>query len=85
MNLIKLRIKGLFPYEKRKLILESIRYVDLVIPEEVMGTKIDDIKNIILILWLWAVIGPAAINSVSARICRSYLSPAYKGNLDNEN
>lgn len=34
-----------FSYEKRKLILESIRYVDLVIPEETWEQKISDIKN----------------------------------------
>ena len=37
--------KAYFPYEKRKLILESIMYVDLVIPEESWEQKIDDIKK----------------------------------------
>ncbi|MGQ7247150.1 glycerol-3-phosphate cytidylyltransferase [Halomonas sp. V046] len=32
-----------FSYEKRKLLLEAIRFVDLVIPEENWGQKVDDI------------------------------------------
>lgn len=32
-------------YEERKLILESIKYVDEVIPEHNWGQKVDDIKN----------------------------------------
>ncbi|WP_058485676.1 glycerol-3-phosphate cytidylyltransferase [Defluviitalea phaphyphila] len=42
------KIKGkqcYFSYEERKKILESIRYVDLVIPENSWEQKIDDIKN----------------------------------------
>ena len=34
-----------FPYEERKLILEAIRYVDEVIPEENWSQKINDIKK----------------------------------------
>jgi glycerol-3-phosphate cytidylyltransferase len=34
-----------FPYEKRKLLLEAIRYVDLVIPEENWDQKRDDVVN----------------------------------------
>lgn len=34
-----------FSYEKRKTILEAIRYVDLVIPEDSWEQKIDDVKN----------------------------------------
>ncbi len=34
-----------FSYEQRKLLLESIRYVDLVIPEETWEQKIDDVKE----------------------------------------
>jgi len=34
-----------FPYEERKLIVESIRYVDKVIPEENWEQKLDDIKK----------------------------------------
>lgn len=33
-----------FSYEQRKLLLESLRYVDLVIPENDWEQKIDDIK-----------------------------------------
>jgi len=37
--------KSFFPYEKRKLLLEAIRYVDLVIPEENWNQKKLDIKE----------------------------------------
>lgn len=37
--------KCYFPYEERKKLLESIRYVDLVIPENSWEQKIDDIKE----------------------------------------
>lgn len=37
--------KCYFSYEKRKMLLESIRYVDLVIPEESWEQKISDIKE----------------------------------------
>lgn len=33
-----------FDYDKRKQLLEAIRYVDLVIPENSWGQKIEDIK-----------------------------------------
>jgi glycerol-3-phosphate cytidylyltransferase len=36
--------KCYFSYEKRKQLLESIRYVDLVIPENCWEQKIDDVK-----------------------------------------
>lgn len=36
--------KCYFPYEKRKQLLESIRYVDLVIPEECWEQKTEDVK-----------------------------------------
>ena len=36
--------KCYFSYEKRKRLLEAIRYVDLVIPEKSWEQKIDDIK-----------------------------------------
>src|SRR5690606_30489968 len=42
------RIKGkecYFSYEERKKLVEAIRYVDLVIPEENWEQKIDDIKK----------------------------------------
>ena len=37
--------KSYFSYEQRKQLVESIRYVDLVIPEENWEQKIDDIKT----------------------------------------
>lgn len=37
--------KCYFNYEKRKMLLESIRYVDLVIPERSWEQKISDIKQ----------------------------------------
>lgn len=37
--------KCYFPYEFRKLLLESIRYVDLVIPEESWEQKREDVKE----------------------------------------
>lgn len=37
--------KSFFNYEKRKMLLEAIRYVDLVIPEESWDQKINDIKE----------------------------------------
>ena len=36
--------KCYFSYEQRKLLLESIRYVDLVIPEENWEQKIEDVQ-----------------------------------------
>ncbi len=33
------------PYEERKLILESLRFVDEVIPEECWEQKVDDVKK----------------------------------------
>lgn len=37
--------KSYFSYEKRKQLLESIRYVDLVIPEDNWEQKVSDIKE----------------------------------------
>ena len=37
--------KCYFEFEKRKQLLESIRYVDLVIPEESWAQKVNDIKE----------------------------------------
>lgn len=34
-----------FPYEKRKILVEAIRYVDKVIPENKWEQKVDDIKK----------------------------------------
>lgn len=36
---------SIFPYEHRKVILEAIRYVDLVIPEASWGQKIIDVQK----------------------------------------
>ena len=40
-----MRKKCYFSYEQRKQLLESIRYVDLVIPEENWDQKISDVKE----------------------------------------
>ncbi len=37
--------KCYFPYEERKRLLEAIRYVDLVIPENAWAQKISDVKE----------------------------------------
>lgn len=37
--------KCYFSYEQRKLLLEAIRYVDLVIPEETWEQKLSDVKE----------------------------------------
>ena len=37
--------KCYFPYEQRKQLLESIRYVDLVIPEKNWEQKLEDVKE----------------------------------------
>ncbi len=37
--------KAFFPYEHRKEMLEAIRYVDEVIPENTWEQKIEDVKN----------------------------------------
>lgn len=37
--------KSFFSYEKRKMLLEAIRYVDLVIPEDNWEQKVNDIKE----------------------------------------
>ena len=39
------RKKCYFPYDQRKALLESIRYVDLVIPEDNWEQKIEDIHE----------------------------------------
>lgn len=43
-NLLKNK-KSFFAYEKRKLMVEAIRYVDLVIPESSWEQKKDDIRK----------------------------------------
>ena len=44
-NLKEKNKKSYFSYNKRKNLLESIRYVDLVIPEESWDQKVSDIKE----------------------------------------
>ena len=44
-NWIEKRKKCYFTYEKRKALLEAIRYVDLVIPEESWDQKISDMHE----------------------------------------
>ena len=44
-NLNEKRKKCYFPYEKRKMLLEAIRYVDLVVPENNWEQKRTDIKK----------------------------------------
>lgn len=43
-NLGSKQKKSYFPYEKRKRLLEAVRYVDLVIPEESWDQKLSDIE-----------------------------------------
>lgn len=43
-NLESKHKKSYFSYEKRKQLLEAIRYVDLVIPEESWNQKVSDVK-----------------------------------------
>lgn len=44
-NLVEKKKKCYFDYEKRKVLLESIRYVDLVIPEESWSQKESDMRE----------------------------------------
>lgn len=44
-NFIEKQKKCYFSYEQRKTLLESIRYVDLVIPEESWGQKANDMHE----------------------------------------
>ena len=55
--------KSFYSYEQRKKILEAIRYVDLVIPEDNWGQKSKILKSTRLIFLLWEVTGK--INSTS--------------------
>lgn len=43
-NILKSK-KSYFTYEQRKLLLEAIRYVDMVIPEETWEQKVSDAKK----------------------------------------
>lgn len=61
-------------YEKRKMIVESIRYVDEVIPEETWNQKIDDVKkhNIDVV-----VMGSDWENSPKFEILREFCDVVY--------
>ena len=37
--------KSYFTYQQRKMLLEAIKYVDMVIPEETWEQKVDDVKK----------------------------------------
>lgn len=43
-NESKKGVKPYFDYEQRKMLLESLRYVDLVVPENSWDQKVEDIK-----------------------------------------
>lgn len=49
--------KCYFSYEQRKALVESVRYVDLVIPEKTGNKRKKMFMNIILIPSLWETIG----------------------------
>lgn len=51
-NMIKDK-KAYYSFEQRKMILEAVRYVDLVIPEESWDQKIDDVKNTMWMFCHW--------------------------------
>jgi len=51
--------KPIFPYEERKAIVESIKYVDEVVPQY-NRDKIAAYENITLMLCLWEMTGRAA-------------------------
>ena len=53
--------KCYFSYEKRKSLLEAIRYVDLVIPEENWEQKVSDIKEYHVDTLLWVTIGKGSL------------------------
>ena len=52
-----------FSYEQRKSLLEAIRYVDLVIPEETGNRKGRMLKNIISIHLSWEMTGKESLIS----------------------
>ena len=54
--------KSYYDYEQRKMMLESIRYVDLVIPEKGWGQK-DDVEKFDVDVLLWDMTGK--VNSTS--------------------
>ena len=66
--------KAFHDYETRKMMLEAIRYVDLVIPEESWDQKISDVKDYHVDVVLWAVTGKTAIALTTSRITASSFS-----------
>lgn len=44
-NLKEKSKEAVYPYEERKFILEAVRYVDLVIPEESWVQKVEDVRK----------------------------------------
>ena len=44
--------KSYYDYEQRKMMLESIRYVDLVIPERRMGTEEKKMLIVLMLMYL---------------------------------
>lgn len=63
--------KAYHTYETRKKMLEAIRYVDLVIPEESWSRRLTTSRNITLIPLLWAVTGQEATSLIILRIIAS--------------
>lgn len=55
--------KSYYDYEQRKMMLESIRYVDLVIPEEGWAKKKKMLIVLMLMSLLWVTIGKANLIS----------------------
>lgn len=71
------RKKCYFSFDKRKALLEAIRYVDLVIPEESWDQKVTvTCVNTISIRLLWAMIGKANSTSCRMRALMSFTCPA---------
>lgn len=70
--------KCYFSYEKRKQLLEAIRFVDLVIPEENWAQKRTDVKEYHVDTFVRVMTGPANLTSWKRRavkwfICREHL------------
>ena len=65
--------KCYFSYEQRKGLLESVRFVDLVIPEENWDQKSKILKNIILILFVIGDDWKGKFDYLKDEGCRSYL------------
>lgn len=55
--------KSYYDFEQRKMMLESIRYVDLVIPEDGWGQKKQTLIVMMLMFLLWAMTGKVNLTS----------------------